>query len=91
MNDVERRAEKLKALNERQRAVLRLVCQGLSYREVADALFVSLSTVHYHMANVYARLELDDLPRRPGTESSVSSAKRLAILRPRSPRPNRPG
>jgi len=50
-------------LTDREREVLQLVCQHKSYQEIADALFVSKSTVKTHMRNTYIKLELDHLDR----------------------------
>ena len=52
-------------LTERQIEILRLVCQGLDYRTIAGRLYVAESTVKAHMANIYVRLELDQLSRTP--------------------------
>ncbi len=39
--------------------MLRLVAQGLSDREIAEALFVSHRTVNGHVANLLAKLGLE--------------------------------
>ena len=49
-------------LTERQREVLRFVCQGISYKDIAADLFVAESTVKAHMGNIYQKLGLDSLP-----------------------------
>ena len=50
--------EQLQELTPRQIEVLRLVAQGLSYKEVAQALFVTEHTVKYHIAEVMNRLQV---------------------------------
>ncbi len=39
-----------------EQAVVELVVQGMSNREVAASLFISVKTVQYHLTRVYARL-----------------------------------
>jgi predicted ATPase/DNA-binding CsgD family transcriptional regulator len=46
-------------LSEREAEVLRLVAQGRSNAEVADALYISRRTVDAHMRRIYDRLGLD--------------------------------
>lgn len=43
-------------LSERESEVLALVAQGLSNREISGRLFVTESTVRYHLANVFGKL-----------------------------------
>lgn len=43
-------------LSEREQEVARLVLDGLTYREVADRLFISAKTVEHHMARIRQRL-----------------------------------
>jgi len=47
-----------RALTPREREVLTLIAQGLSYKEVGARLFLSPRTVKYHMAEIMARLHL---------------------------------
>jgi len=47
-------------LNQRQIEVLRLVSEGLSYKEVGARLFLSPRTIKYHMAEIMNRLHLDN-------------------------------
>lgn len=42
----------------RQREVLAMVAQGLTYKEVAAALHLSQNTVKYHMMEILGRLQL---------------------------------
>jgi DNA-binding NarL/FixJ family response regulator len=52
-------ADAEQALTARQREVLALVAQGLSYKEVGARLHLSPRTVKYHMAEIMARLHLE--------------------------------
>ncbi len=47
-------------LNPRQIEVLKLVADGLSYKEVGERLSLSPRTVKYHMAEIMDRLHLDN-------------------------------
>jgi DNA-binding NarL/FixJ family response regulator len=47
-------------LTERQTEVLRLVAQGLTYREVGTRLSLSERTVRFHMTEIIARLHLQN-------------------------------
>ena len=44
------------ALSERQRQFVRLACQGLSNREIAEELDVTEGTVKCHMHTIYEKL-----------------------------------
>ena len=43
-------------LNEREREVLGLLVQGLSNKEIAERLFVSVATVKYHVRVLFSKL-----------------------------------
>ena len=47
-------------LTERQKELLRLMADGLSNKEIADKLFITESTVKYHIKNIYSILDLKD-------------------------------
>lgn len=51
-------AETGSGLTERQTEVLRLVADGLTYREVGEQLSLSERTVRFHMSEIIARLHL---------------------------------
>jgi DNA-binding NarL/FixJ family response regulator len=42
-------------LSDREVEVLRLLARGRSMRQIADALFISPSTVHTHAAHIYEK------------------------------------
>ncbi|MBC7510044.1 MAG: response regulator transcription factor [Ferruginibacter sp.] len=45
-------------LSERERSILKLMVDGLDYRHIAEALFVSPHTVRNHIANIYNKLHV---------------------------------
>jgi DNA-binding NarL/FixJ family response regulator len=49
-----------KPLTERQMEVLRLVADGLSYREAGERLSLSERTIRFHMAEIISRLHLQN-------------------------------
>lgn len=53
-------AGKEEALTPRQREVLRLVAQGLTYKEVGAKLFLTEHTIKYHMGQIIERLHLEN-------------------------------
>ena len=61
-------------LSKRETEVLALMGKGMSNAEIADALFVSLSTVKTHSGKIYEKL---DVKRRT---QAVEKAKQLAII-----------
>ncbi|HEY1276643.1 MAG TPA: LuxR C-terminal-related transcriptional regulator [Thermoleophilaceae bacterium] len=48
--------EGLEALTARERQVAGLAAQGMSNREIAEALFVTVKTVEWHLKHTYAKL-----------------------------------
>jgi len=69
----EAKMEKL-GISPREYEVLELMSQGLSNQEIADKLFISLSTVKTHSANLYLKL---DVKRRT---QAVQKAKELQLI-----------
>ena len=61
-------------ISKREFEVLGLIAEGLSNRDIADRLFVSMSTVKTHVSNVLAKL---DAGRR--TEA-IAKAKEMRII-----------
>lgn len=51
-------AQRLNVLTEREREVLRLIAEGKSNQEIADALVISVKTVNRHRENIMAKLNL---------------------------------
>lgn len=58
----------------REMEILQLMAEGLSNQEIADQLFISLSTVKTHNMNLFTKL---DVKRRT---QAVSKAKELGLL-----------
>lgn len=52
--------EALASLTEREREVIRLVAQGRSNQEIAQALVISDKTVKTHVSNILSKLNLQD-------------------------------
>ncbi len=46
-------------LSEREQEVLRLVAQGLSSKAIGRELFISASTVNYHLTAIFNKLAVD--------------------------------
>jgi DNA-binding CsgD family transcriptional regulator len=61
-------------LTRKELEVLAAVAEGLSNQQVADRLFVSLSTVKTHLQSVYGKLEVK---RRT---QAIERARRLGLL-----------
>lgn len=61
-------------LSKRELEVLQLMAQGLSNQEIADQLFVSLSTVKTHANNLFDKMGVE---RRT---QAVNKAKQLGII-----------
>ena len=61
-------------LSKREYEVLQLISQGLSNQEIAEKLFVSVSTVKTHVSNILGKL---DASRRT---QAIQRAKELRIL-----------
>lgn len=55
-----RAAAPVEALSERELAVLRLVAQGASNKEIAAALFIAEGTVKNHLTNILTKLDARD-------------------------------
>jgi len=46
-------------LTKREIEVLRLLCQGKSYKVIADSLYVSPNTIRFHLKNIYKKLQVN--------------------------------
>lgn len=64
----------IEPLSERELQVLRLIAAGMSYEEVAHELVVALSTIQWHIKNIYQKLNVHS-----GTEA-VAVSRQLNIL-----------
>ena len=64
------------ALSARQVQILTLVAQGLTYRQVADHIGLAERTVKYHMAEILARLHLENRAQ------VIAYAARTGLARP---------
>lgn len=45
-------------LTETERSVIALVCEGLTNQQIASRLFVAPATVHWHLKNIFRKLEV---------------------------------
>jgi DNA-binding NarL/FixJ family response regulator len=62
-------------LTEREVAVLRSIAEGLSNREVGEALFISEATVKTHLVHIYDKLCVTD------RTAAVTAALRAGVIR----------
>jgi ATP/maltotriose-dependent transcriptional regulator MalT len=62
-------------LTERERAVLELVAQGLSNREIGEQLFMATKTASVHVSRILAKLEVGS------RVEAATAAQRLGIVR----------
>lgn len=53
-------AEKIALLTQRERDVVRLICQGFKNRKIAGTLHISEATVSHHLTSIYRKLEVND-------------------------------
>jgi DNA-binding NarL/FixJ family response regulator len=67
-------------ISEREMQVLRMVCEGLGNKEIAQRLFLSLRTVENHLASVYAKLGV-----RTRTEAAVLAVQQGWTTEPAAP------
>lgn len=51
--------QKQEQLNERQKEILECIVAGMSYKLIADKLFISIDTVRYHVKNIYTILHVN--------------------------------
>ena len=61
-------------LSEREQEVLGLMAAGLTNREIAETLFISVETVKKHTGSIYAKLGVDHRTQ------AVARARELGIL-----------
>ncbi len=60
LNMVEWESESGLSLSPREKEILRLLAEGYSNNEIAEKLFISLSTVHSHRGNIMNKLGLSN-------------------------------
>lgn len=72
---VRRTGSRNHSLTEREIEIVDLLAQGMSNREIADRLIVSVATVKAHLSHIYTKLEVDT---RAG---AVAKAIDLRIIR----------
>lgn len=61
-------------LSERELEILCLISEGLSNREIADRLFITVGTVKVHASNIYGKLEVHNRTQ------AVTRARELNLL-----------
>jgi ATP/maltotriose-dependent transcriptional regulator MalT len=66
--------ERLDPLNEREIQVLRLMAAGLSNREIADELYLSVNTIRWYASQIYNKLDV----KRRG--EAVARAQEIGVL-----------
>ncbi|MBN2501736.1 MAG: hypothetical protein JXB38_13225 [Anaerolineales bacterium] len=67
-------SELIDPLTERELDVLGLMAEGLTYKEIAARLFVSVNTVRYHVKALYAKLNANNRTQ------AIETARQLQIL-----------
>jgi LuxR family maltose regulon positive regulatory protein len=67
-------ADMVEPLSKREHEVLQLIAEGLSNREIAHKLFLSMSTVKVHTYNIYGKLGVHSRTQ------AVAKARALGIL-----------
>ncbi len=69
-----RQGETPDALNERELEILRLLSAGLSNREIAEALFITVGTVKWHTNHIYSKLGVKNRGQ------AVAKARELQLI-----------
>jgi len=68
-------SEWIEPLSEREIEVLQLIAEGLTNKEIASRLFLSLNTVKVHTRNIYGKLGVNHRTQ------AVAQAQRLGLLK----------
>jgi len=53
------RRKSFKIFSERENQIVDYLCQGATYKMIADKLFVTTSTVNFHIQNIYLKLNVN--------------------------------
>ena len=61
-------------LTEREAEVLRYLAEGLSKREIGNALFLSFNTIHSHTRSIYQKLRVSS------RQEAVARARELGAM-----------
>jgi LuxR family maltose regulon positive regulatory protein len=64
----------IEPLSERELEVLQLISEGLTNREIAQRLFISLRTVKWHTSNIYGKLGVKNRTQ------AVATSRTLGVL-----------
>ena len=43
----------------RENQIIEFLCQGATYKSIADQLFVTTSTINFHIQNIYLKLDVN--------------------------------
>ncbi len=62
------------SLTDRELVVLRLMAEGLKYKEIAARLFISQNTVRFHVKAIYGKLNVNNRMQ------AIGRARQLLIL-----------
>jgi LuxR family maltose regulon positive regulatory protein len=64
----------IEPLTDRELDVLRLMAEGLKYKEIAPSLFISVNTVRFHIKAIYGKLNVNNRTH------AIETARQLRIL-----------
>jgi DNA-binding NarL/FixJ family response regulator len=53
-------AEKIKLLSERECEIIRLICQGMKNKQIADQLCLAEATVRHYLTSIFSKLGVSD-------------------------------
>jgi DNA-binding NarL/FixJ family response regulator len=56
----EHKNENIFQLSDREKEILRFLCEGLEYKEIAEKLSISANTVKKHVINIYDKLHVNN-------------------------------
>ncbi len=70
----------LETLTGRETDILILMAEELSNREIAERLFLELSTVRWYIRQIYDKLSMGELPDKHKRREAIARAKALGLL-----------